>query len=364
MATGSFGSNSNETLDQAIDRITGQIARGERNFDSVRKGIGNRSVGQGGSGDAKAIQGGPAAIRARLQAIYANTGITPTTYNNPAASPGRIDSFSHWKDVLAHYGLEGLAGVVETWVRDDVPPGEIAVRLREAPEFKQRFPAMEARKRAGLPAISPEEYINFERQTRQMMMQSGLPSGFYDSPEDFTTFISNDVSVSELSGRIQNGFTAVAMAPPAVRDAFGKYFGAQGPGALAAYFIDPSRALPELEKQVAIAQVGGAGKQFGFNLSLGQATGLADTGVGFEGARQGFEQIGDMAPIFSESISEKDDFTAEKEGVDTVFGLGGDSKEKVRRRVEQRRAAFGGQGGAGAAASGRGVIGLGAADSR
>jgi hypothetical protein len=50
--------------------------------------------------------------------------------------------------------------------------------------------------------------------------------------------------------------------------------------------------------------------------------------------------------VFDETISETNDLTAEREGVDAAFDLGGDGVDKINKRLEQRRAALDGGGGA------------------
>jgi len=267
--------------------------------------------------------------------------------------------------LLKNYGLDDLVPIVDKWIRGGMSWDEAQVQLYDTKSkagkiFDKRFPAIRLRQEAGLAPISPEEYVNYERRSKQILTSAGMPPGFYDSNEDFTDLLTKDISLDELNTRVNAGFVAVAQAPQAVRDAFSKFFGPSGDAALASYFLDPAKAMPALEKVVAQAQVGGAASQFGFDLGLDKATQIADTGTTFDSARQAFGGLAELNPVFNESISETTDLTAEREGVDAAFSLdGGGAREAIQKRVDRRKADF--SGGGGAATGQAGVFGLGSA---
>jgi hypothetical protein len=128
-----------------------------------------------------------------------------------------------------------------------------------------------------------------------------------------------------------------------------------GDAALASYFLDPERAIPALEKQLQSAQIGGIGSQFGINVNRGIAQGLAERGITEDSARRGFETIQRLAPVFDETIGESTNLAAEEEGINAAFSTGGDSARHIQNRLDSRKAAFSGGGGAAMTSSQSGI---------
>lgn len=256
------------------------------------------------------------------------------------------------QNLLRQYGLESLT----TWAMDALARGlsgtQVEQEMRRRPEFIARFPAITERERLGLAPISPAEILANERQYTQIMRNSGLPPSFYDQPEDFTRLLVADKSPAEVQTVVDEGFLRVQQAPREVRTAFRDYFGVDGDSALAAFFLDPDRARPVLLKMASQAQVGGAGRQFGFDVSAETAGRIVETG-GAQGAGQTFAQLAESAPLFEATVTETPNLTARQEGVAAAFGLDAQSREAVRKRQEERQAQFTGFGGRGGIGSSR-----------
>lgn len=223
-------------------------------------------------------------------------------------SKDQRDALAYIQDQLATYGIGTPEFAQKVWDfmvstgTDD--PNQIMLWLYEQPEFKQRFPAIEARRAAGLNAITPAQYLEYENQAHQLMRAAGMPPGFYDGNDDYTAFLVADVSIAELGARVEEGWARVSSAPLEVRQEFARYFGAEGDNALAAYFLDPERALPVLQGRVAQAEIAGAGAMYGVGgLSQVLAQQIAGRGVGFTDALQGFDQLSQLA-IFNETLGE------------------------------------------------------------
>lgn len=248
------------------------------------------------------------------------------------------------RDLLRQYGLDSLT----TWAMDALARGlsgtQVEQEMRQQPAFIARFPAISERERLGLPAISPAEILANERQYAQIMRNNGMPPSFYDQPEDFTRLLVADKSPAEVQTLVEDGFTRVRQAPPEVRTAFRDYFGVDGDSALAAFFLDPERARPALMKMATQAEIGGAGRQFGFAVSADTAGRIAET-TGGQGAAQTFGQLAETKPLFDATVTEAPSLTAAKEGVAAAFGLDAQSRDAVRKRQEERQAQFSGFGG-------------------
>jgi len=262
--------------------------------------------------------------------------------------------------VLGLWGLESLASEVWEWHKAGRSFEQILLDLRETPQYQTRFPAMKALGAKGR-AISEEQYIAYEQSVAELFHGAALPGGFYDGPEDFAQFLMNDISINELADRINQGYLLVASAPIEVRDAFTNFFGVNGDGALAAYFLDKDRAAPLLMQQAASAAFAGAGAVTGtFGISQDLAMRAAQVGVTTAQALSGFQELADVRPLFTETITESTDLREQVEGVGATFGLDATSAEALRLRRQRREAAFSGTGGA--LVTQEGAVGLGAAE--
>lgn len=277
--------------------------------------------------------------------------ITPQTNVNQ-------DARDYIYALLSDYGLGGEAG----WAWEELVNGQtqdqVSQSLRKRPAYQIRFQGLAIRAQKGLSAISESEYINYERNAYQLMREAGMPPGFYDDPADFANLIGNDVSINEVNQRITNSYGRVAQAPQSVRDAFAEFYGANGDSALAAFFLDPDRAQPLLERAAAAAEVGGIGADFGFGLDKSTAEQVGGMGLSSSAIREGIATLGQGKSYFDETISERDDLRAETTGVKAAFGIDGESADAFRNRRDRRAAEFGGT--EGAYATQQGVLGAGA----
>ncbi len=201
------------------------------------------------------------------------------------------DAFLALSTLFQQYGLGSLAGKIYEYVKNGYGSDTISILLQDTPEYKRRFAANEARLKAGMSVLSPAEYISVENSYRQIMRQSGLPVGFYDSTDDFTRFIGVDVSPTELQSRVDLATQATVLANPTYKAAL-KQMGLSD-GDLTAYFLDPQRALPFIQKTAATAAVGAEALQRGLNFDQAYAEELATSGVTRDQAAQGYAKIAD-----------------------------------------------------------------------
>jgi hypothetical protein len=281
------------------------------------------------------------------------------TNDSPTAMPDQVDDTIDLDDtgynrenvkvqidnLLKRYDLEGLSQWVNDMLDQKAPFSRVEIELQDQQVFKDRFPAMEMQRQNGMPVMSAEQYLTYETTARQLMRQAGLPQGFYDEPGDFTNLIANDVSPAELSQRVQNVYLRAVQAPPEVKARYATMFGVNGEGALAAQILDPDKALPVLEQQVAAAEIAGFGDVFGVNIDQNRATRLAELGYSGQTSMTGFRQVQEDRALFQESVTETQDLTAEGEGVDRAFGLDQDSADTIERRRASRVNALSGGGG-------------------
>lgn len=277
------------------------------------------------------------------------------------------------KKTLAFFGLsdEALNREIDTLWRNktitgNTPLDQIGIQLRDTKAFNDRFPANNALRAAGKPQYSVTEYLRLEADFQSRLQAAGMPKGFYDSPQDFQTWIAEGVSPNELQGRIDAGYQAVRNAPKTVVDEFKRLYGASE-GDLAAYFLDPERARPtfdqyEAQRQARAAMVASqAQQQAGITLGAQQAEELVRAGVtSQEAAQAGFTAISDQQQLFATTTAEEamgQRAITREEQIAGTFGTNAEARKKIAERKRQRQAAF--EQGGGFVTTKEGVSGLG-----
>lgn len=277
------------------------------------------------------------------QLAFANyqASLNQDKFNQAAAAGDRRSAFSLLKEEFNRYGLGDLVGEVETLTAEGISPNEFSLRLRQTTPYKNRFKANEARIGAGLAALSEAEYVSLEDQYQNVMRRYGLPATFYAKDgqgrqANLEKFISGDVSPAELEDRVQLAVNRVEKAAPEVIKALETYYG--GPGGisksnLVAYVLDPQRALPDIQRKIQAAEIGGAAQTAGFGLGAIRAEELAARGITQAQAQQGYQTAAELLPRAEQLASiygaEKYDQTAAEQ---EIFGLEGAASARRKRQ--------------------------------
>lgn len=257
---------------------------------------------------------------------------------------GANEALAQLKAVFREWGLDSLAG----WAWDQLVQGksadQIVLDVRNQAAYRTRFAAIIERQAKGLAPISEAEVVQYERQAAQLMRANGMPAGFYDQPADFTRFLSNDVSLSELNSRVTYAKRIAGDDPSvlpeeakALRDLYGL-----GDSDLAAYMLDPGRALPLIEKQIAAAANAARARVAGFgDLNVAQAERVSALTSSIEQAAQGFQQLARMRELWNPLPGEAGaDQIDNGTLIEAQFGGSADAQAKVSRRQRARQAAF------------------------
>lgn len=276
----------------------------------------------------------------------------------------------YFRSVMAQWGLD-IPSLIE-WANQKLLAGEsidkILFDMERRPEFDTAFPEIKARRdRAAstglqLSPIGPGEVLEYRTQAKALMRSYGLPASFFDNNSNFMDLIVGDVSLSELDDRLQTASRRVANAPFEVKAAFGDLFGVASDNALFMLFTDVDRAMPELENMVQASEASGAARRFGFGLTAAEADLMQSYNIEYDRAVEGFGSLDAQRNLFDETLSEQQDFTIGREGINAQFGLEGGAAEALKRRGEARKAETSGSAGGGSEQ--RGVTSLGAAGQR
>lgn len=262
------------------------------------------------------------------------------------------------KAILKPYGLDSLGPEMYDVGKTTGSADAAYIWLKGQPKYKEQFPGMALREQNNLAPIDEQTYIAWKSQMTETMRQNGIPPGFYDSPDDFATFIGNGVSAKEVEDRVVNGVVASRNAPQEVKDKLFEYYGIDE-GHLAAYWIDPSAGAGErLLRQQAATFAGAAASRARFEgLTRQDAEGLGLYKRSQEELESGFSDIVQGQELMQGLSSEGgvDQFTKDEQ-LQYVAGNKASAIE-LAQRANKRKAAF--AGGGGFAESATGVTGLG-----
>jgi hypothetical protein len=268
-----------------------------------------------------------------------------TQTETTAAAAARLDAFNVLSERYKQYGLGGLADVIRKLVIEGASEATITFALQESPEYKERFKANTARLAKGLAVLKPNEYIAVEDSYRQALRAYGLTQ--FDNDAYVSKFIENDMSPSELNARIQLATERVTNAAPQVRNTLVNFYGLTDVD-LIAYTLDPKGQLPQIEKQIATAEIGAAAARQGFQDQVGKANAeyLRSIGVTQEQAVRGFADIANVLPtatkltdIYKDGLEGYGLEQAQQE----VFGNLASERRKRERLSAAETATFGGK---------------------
>jgi len=254
--------------------------------------------------------------------------------------------------MFTEYGLSSLYDKIVEYVTAGYTGDAIALMLRQTPEYKQRFPAMEALSRKGR-ALSEAEYIAYERNAAQLERAYGLPEGMLGT-DAITNLLTNEVSGDELQERVVMAAAGAFQAAPEVKETFSRYYGIDS-GGLTAYFLDPEKALPLLNRQYVSSQIGAEAAKQDVVVAANTAEELYTLGVSQEQARQGFGQVAGLRGL----TQGRGDVVTQQQLISGQFAQDESAIRDIERAARGRVGRF--EGGGAFVASQSGVSGLGSA---
>jgi hypothetical protein len=230
--------------------------------------------------------------------------------------------------------------------------------------FDERFAGNKILRDQGKTEYSYSSYVALEQELQEDLRNSGFPPGFYDDPASMARFIGGEVSRAELRDRAQAAYTVVRQSDPNTVAELRNLYGVNE-GELAAYFLDPTKALDamgkrltgqDLVRRVQSAQIGAQARtQAGIGLTAEQAERLTAQGVDTEEAREAFSAIGQQRELFA-PVMQGEEQISEQEQIDAALGLNAEAAQRVATRRRRRQAEF--QQGGGFATSQTGLSGL------
>ena len=306
---------------------------------------------------------------------YNNISYGPTTVDTNAAN--EISAFTTLRDTyLEPWGLGGLANQAWTMISDPgnhAGIGDLLAWVRGTDEYKARFPGLAERTALGYPPISESQYLNEQNVISGALRYYGIPTSFATTQE-IGNLIAHNVSSSEVTDRLKNGYELAMKAPPEVRQLLHDYYGVNT-GQLAAYYLNPAHTVEQLSRQTQGALIGNESMASGFGrIDKGTATQLAEqemtspTSMDLNYFRQGFAKLAPLKPLETAMVGQRGQATASQKailgeqfaGLNQSQGTTAAGNKAAVQLAEQARVA-GLAGGGGFVQGAKGAIGVGAA---
>jgi len=245
------------------------------------------------------------------------------------------------------YGLKSLAPRILSLIQDGYEGSALALKLRDTDEYKRRFKANADRVKMFGPSaeLSPAEYVANENAYRQALAASGLPRGFYDTNEDFQKWIAYDVSPAEVQSRVDLAREQLFQADDMYRNGLRSLGWSEGD--MLAAILDPTKAVPLVQNNMARAQAAGSAQAYGLSLSGGALTDVVATGATRGQINAGMLQAADGSVDYRRLGAIYGEQTSDDDLVDSVFGTSGAQAANVKKKglASKERASFGGSSG-------------------
>jgi hypothetical protein len=275
-----------------------------------------------------------------------SSGTSGTSGTGDDLDPAKRDAYSYLMNLFKSYGLDSLAPKILEYVQQGYGPDTISLMLQDTPEYKQRFKANDLRIKNGLSVLSPAEYTALERTYRQILESNGMPTGFYDSLDDFSQWIADDVSPTEIQERVTDAASAVNNTDQSYISALRDY--GLGQGDLVAAMLDRSRALPLLQKTIREAQIGAEARRQGLQLSQTRADYFESMGVTGSEAAEAYQTIGAVLPTLEQlgNIYGDDDYD-QSTIEDELLGRSGLASQRRANLQAREQGSFSGSTGIG-----------------
>lgn len=291
--------------------------------------------------------------------------VPPANAPPPTAQPDNTSAFASMDQILNSYGLgAGSEFDLRAWAKTQAAgatysPDVFKQQLMLTSQYQTRFGDVNQKRLAkGLSAWTPEQILNFETEAAGIVKRAGGPANFYDDWRDWQGAIGEGTSLLEIGDRVAITKQWTYSLPPEVKQAFANITGAGDLQSVWAYVLDPAKAAPLIEHQLTMAEITGAGSRFGIGVDQNMADTLANLGVTYGQAQQGFQTLDASGGLFDETVGESTDFTKENQGVAAVFGTAPGAQQALDQRRASRAASV--SGGGGYQRSQRGIEGLGA----
>lgn len=246
--------------------------------------------------------------------------------------------------------VNSLMATIDAVYASNIDPSEAQIlnSIYNSEAYKTRFAGNEmirkriadGKGRPGDRLLTPKEYIDAENAYRTVLQDAGMPTGFYDQPDDFNNLIGNSISIAEFKSRVDTAGEALNNADQSVVNTLSRYYNMTR-GDLVSYLLDPTRAMPILEGRAARAAQAGV-DEFGLNSRTELQRVFEASKVGGMADRQGLaidrgfsEEIVDMGKSnqAEEALNTAGALDPDLRRLGSIYGQPLDFKDLVRETL-------------------------------
>lgn len=224
-----------------------------------------------------------------------------------------------------------------------------------ATAYNTRFSANADRIKNGFSPLSPSEYIGKENLYRSAMASAGLPPEFYNTNSALSGWLANNVSDATVQAKINIASEVVNNYDQTAKDQALALYGLDT-GHLIAHVLDPVAALPIIQKQANIVQLGAEAARAGVAQNINTLTQLNTIGTTPSGAQQAFGNIAAELPGMQSIASRYSGYgpagTIEQSLLNQQLGTTSpgetqaQAEARIKRLQTQEASTFGGSSGA------------------
>jgi hypothetical protein len=171
---------------------------------------------------------------------------------------------------MSIYGIKDLAATIAKIRRDNpgVTGDELLLLLRNDSryntEYLNRFSANKALIAAGKAPLDEKEYLSNEQAYEKLFKGYNLTQ--FMNRDKYAMLIANEVSPTEAGTRVSLAYDKV-LGDPNTADVFKRYYPGLTTSDIIGALLDPKEQLPQLQKKVTSAEIGGAALRQGLDIS-------------------------------------------------------------------------------------------------
>ena len=295
-----------------------------------------------------------------------NSDGSPVTQSGTGSALGTVDNerrdaFAAIRKTLLTYGFtESEMAEIDKYISATLTNPRIGaeqalIDMRSLNAYKARFAGNEARVKAGMNAFSEADYLRQEDSFLQYLKAGGVES--LGNRALYSGLIGGAVAPDEVGKRINLAVNRVQNSDPEIKRQLQKFYPTITDKDMVAYFLNPTAALPELQKKTTAAEIGAAASNQGLNKSVAaedialyrkSAEDLAAYGIDRAAAIEGYANIGTVLPVSEKlsSIYKASDVNYTQETAESEFLKSNASAAEKRRQLKAlETAAFSGSSG-------------------
>lgn len=194
----------------------------------------------------------------------------------------------------------------------------------------------------GTVRLTEQEYMSTVESYEQSFSQYGVPT---DVIEDrFPDLIRGNVRPEEVDNRLDFVYSQVASRSSEIRNFYREVAGINASdSAIFTSVIRPDISLPEIERRVRKAQIGGTASEYDFNIAMQEARRLEEFGLDRQGAQRLYSEASRQLPQLQQLIDRHEDPNDEfslRDYTDALVFEDADQMRTIERLFSTEQAQF------------------------